>query len=111
VLPTIHPFITIDDGTLVIEKVPPYSELHPPELIITLKDPNDWNRLHLRDLGPNFVQSAPSSPLLWDLQDCLQHKHYIDKVPENVRAVLPCCRPPNLHCSRYLCHSGGFWPG
>jgi hypothetical protein len=106
------PFQDLDDGTSVIERRPLYSEPHRRELLITLEHIDDWTRLHLGDLNVNHVfQSAPSSSHVRDLQHRLQRKRYVNNVLENVRAVLPCCRPPNLRCSRYLCHSGGLWPG
>ncbi len=59
-----------------------------------------WDRLRERDLTYSNVRLAPSSPHLQELQEHLRRKRYINNVTENVRAVLPCCRPPDLHCSR-----------
>jgi len=52
------------------------------------------------DLTYSNVRLALSSPHLQGLQECLRHKRYINNVTEIVRAVRPCCRPPDLYCSR-----------
>jgi hypothetical protein len=44
-------------------------------------------------------------------QERLQRKRYIDDAFVDVRAALPCCKPPDLHCSRYMRRSGTFWDG
>src|SRR6266850_1354111 len=39
---------------------------------------------------------------LEEFRERLRRKRYIDNAIEDVRAAFPCCRLPDLHCSRYM---------
>ncbi len=68
-----------------------------------LEDLAHWDRLHYRDLRYNDVSKVTSSPpYVQELQERLQRKRYINDATEDVRTILPCCRPSNLRCSSFI---------
>jgi|SRR6266850_2432900 len=74
-----------------------------PEFTIKLEDLDRWDRgLREENLTHNNVSRASSSPQLEEFRERLRRKRYIDNAIEDVRAAFPCCRLPDLHCSRYM---------
>jgi hypothetical protein len=67
-----------------------------------------WDRLGNNDLYFNNVRRAGASQHLREFQERLERKRYISNDTADVRVVLPCCRPPDLRCSRAMRRSGSF---
>ncbi len=96
-------FSTFLHGDHVIFTV---EEMHPTQM--TLASHDNWRRLSADDLNDNKVTHAGSSPHLREFQKRLQRKRYIDAV-DDVRAVVTCCRPADLRCSRHMRRFGGLF--
>ena len=68
----------------------------------------DWDRLSYNDLVYNSDRRAGSSQRLGEFQGRLRRRCYIVNDTAGVRAALPCCRLPDLRCSRYIGRCGSF---
>ena len=74
-----------------------------PQFTMKIRDLAMWDRLGYSDLTYNEVMQAESSQVLKEFQQNLGRKRYVSPIPQ-VRTALPCCRPPNLRCSRRMWH-------
>jgi hypothetical protein len=88
------------------------AEANKPEFTMRLQDLGRWDHyLREDDLIYNNVRRATSSLHLQEFRERLQRKRYIGNAVEDVRAAFPCCRLPDLRCSRYMRGSGGLGLG
>ena len=78
------------------------------EFTMKLRSLADWDRLSYNNLVYNNVRRAASSQHLTEFQGRLGRRRYIGNDTADVRAALPCCRLPDLRCSRYIRRSGTF---
>ncbi len=75
------------------------------EFTMTLPSPDNWRRLSEDDLAQDKVTLGWSRHLR-EFQERLRRNCYIDAV-QDVRAVVSCCRPAHLRCSRHMRRFGG----
>jgi len=100
----VYPGAAFGHGAPVLEILP--SRPTRAEFIIRLRSNGNWDRLCSADLTYNNVKPVRSSQRLEGVQERLRRKRFIE---EEVRAVLPCSRPPDLRCSRYMRRSRTLW--
>ncbi len=116
-------FLTFFYGGLVVFTV--FSdEMRPTEtdrtqFTIQLLDLDNWGHFSQHNLHYNEVTLAESSQetfsklskSLREFQECLRRKRYINNGVEDVRAVVVCCRPPDLRCPRNMRRFRALGPG
>ena len=81
------------------------TESHGTVFTMKLRGVAYWDRLDDVDLAYNDVRRVGVGsypPYVQELQEHLRRKRYINDATEDVHAVLPCCRPPDLRCSSFI---------